>query len=215
MRRHHLRFPILCLVTDPEACRGRPLEQVVAVAVEAGVGLVQLRQKQLSARQLLQLGSSLLEPVRRWGAALVVNDRVDVALALGADGVQLGGGSLPVAETRRLVGQGMLIGASVHSLEGALQAEGEGADYLLLGTIFETRSHPGLEPAGPGLVSRVAGAVRVPVIAIGGIKPDNAGSVMAAGASGVAVITAILSAQDAAAATGRLLCSMTQAHGSC
>ncbi len=202
-----IRFhpPILCLVTDRTACLGRPLERVVAAAVGAGVNLVQLRERDLPARQLLDLGRSLLEPVRRGGAALVVNDRVDVALALGADGVQLGGGSLPVREARRLVGDGMLVGCSAHSLEDALRAEGEGADYLVLGTIFETRSHPGLQPAGLDLVARVAGAVRIPVVAIGGIREGNAGSVMAAGARGVAVITAIQSADEIGVATRSLL----------
>ncbi len=213
MQDNRLQLPILCLVTDPAACLGRPLEQVVAVAVEAGVGLVQLRQKELPARQLLDLGRTLLGPISQRGAALVVNDRVDVAMALGAQGVQLGGGSLPVREARRLAGDGMLIGASAHSLEEALRAEGEGADYLILGTIFETRSHPGLKPAGLGLVSRVAETVRIPVIAIGGISAGNAGLVMAAGASGVAVITALQSAPDVAAAVRQLLAAMKEGLG--
>lgn len=200
-----LNPPILCLVTDRTACLGRPLEQVAARAVEAGVGLVQLREKDLPARELLELGRSLLGPVRARGAALVVNDRLDVALALGADGVHLGGGSLPVDEARRVVGNRMLVGASVHSLAEAVRAEGDGADYLVLGTIFETRSHPGVRPAGPALVSKVAEAVRIPIVAIGGIVSGNAPSVMAAGASGVAVITAIQSAEDVELATRDLL----------
>jgi len=200
-----LQAPILCLVTDRTACRSRSLEESIAQAVGAGVRLVQLREKDLSARELLQLGGSLLGPVRKGGAALVVNDRVDVALALGADGVHLGGGSLPVGATRRLVGSQMLVGVSAHSLEDAIRAEQEGANYVMLGTIFESRSHPGLKPAGLGLVSRVAGAVRIPVVAIGGINEMNAPSVVSAGAQGVAVISAILSAVDVAAATRGLL----------
>lgn len=204
MRRGQLTLPVLCLVTDRSACLGRELEAVVAQAVAAGVSLVQLREKDLSARELLRLGRRLLEPVRAGGAALVVNDRVDVALALGAGGVHLGGVSLPVSEVRPLVGESFLIGASVHSREEALRAERDGADYLVLGTIFETRSHPGLEPAGVGLVARVAEAVRIPVVAIGGITGANAAAVIAAGASGVAVIRAIQSATDVAGATRRL-----------
>ena len=208
-----LQSPILCLVTDPEACLGRPIDRVVAAAVGAGAGIVQLRQKGLAARELLRLGESLLGTIRAHGAALVVNDRIDVALVLGADGVHLGGGSLPVADARRLVGASMLLGVSVHSLEEALQAEREGASYLVLGTIFETRSHPGMKPAGLALVTRVAGAVRIPVVAIGGITVDNAASVIGAGASGVAVITAIQSAQDVAAATRSLLAAMKESLG--
>ncbi|HZK66685.1 MAG TPA: thiamine phosphate synthase, partial [Chloroflexota bacterium] len=110
-----LRPPILCLVTDHGACCGRPLEEVVGLALSAGVGLVQLRARELPARQLLEVGRGLLGLVRSAGAYLVVNDRLDVALALGADGVHLGTGSLPVNGVRRMVGNRMLVGASVHS----------------------------------------------------------------------------------------------------
>lgn len=213
MARAHLQPPILCLVTDRAACLGRPLEKVVVGAVAAGARLVQLREKDLPARELLQLGARLLGPVRAGGAALVVNDRVDVALALGADGVHLGGGSLPVRAARRLVGDRALVGASVHSLEEAVRAEEEGADYLLLGTIFETRSHPGVKPAGTALIARVVAAVRVPVIAIGGINPRNAAAVMEAGAAGAAVISAIQSAEDVEGATRALLTAMSSPAG--
>jgi len=206
--------PLLCLVTDRAACLGRPLDSVVAAAVSAGVRLVQLREKDLSARELLHVGEPLLKLVREGGAALVMNDRVDVALALEADGVHLGGNSLPVKVARRVAGDGMLIGVSVHSIEEAARAEGEGADYLILGTIFESRSHPGTPPAGLSLVSRVSAAVRIPVVAIGGINAANAGSVVAAGASGAAVITAIQSARDVEAATRSLLRGMAKyLHG--
>ncbi len=196
--------PVLCLVTDRAACLGRPLETVVTEAVAAGASLVQLREKDLSARELLHLGRRLLAPVRASGALLVVNDRLDVALALGADGVQLGARSLPVREARRLVGDEMLVGASVHSLEEAVRAEEDGADYAVLGTIFKTRSHPGTPGAGVGLVAEVAAAVRIPVIAIGGITAANTPLVMRAGAVGIAVITAIQSAEDVTTATRAL-----------
>lgn len=200
-----LRPPILCLVTDRTACLGRPLETAVVDAVDAGVGLVQLREKDLSARELLELGRKLLGPVREGGAALVVNDRADVALALGADGVHLGANSLPVREVRRLLGDEALIGISAHSVEEVPRAEADGADYVILGTIFETRSHRGKQGAGLALVKEAASAVQIPVIAIGGITAANAGTVMAAGASGVAVITAIQSASDVGAATRALV----------
>ena len=199
-----LSTPILSLVTDRDACLGRPLEQVIGEAVRAGVGLVQLRGRGLTARSLLQIGLRLIAPIHEAGALLVVNDRVDVALAMGADGVHLGGGSLPVGVARRLLGPRMLLGASVHSHEEAVVAEREGADYLQLGTIFATASHPDLEPAGPALVERVAGAVRIPVVAIGGIDAGNVRQLMGVGASGAAVIRAIQSAPDVAAATRAL-----------
>lgn len=203
-----LRVPLLCLVTDRTACLGRPLENVVIEAVRAGVGMVQLREKNLPAMELLDLGKRLLGPVRAAGALLVVNDRIDVALALGADGVQLGRGSLPVREARRLLGDSALVGVSAHSLEEVVDAEAAGADYAVLGTIFETRSHPGSAGAGPVLVAEVTFSARIPIIAIGGITPANAGSVMSAGAAGVAVITAIQSASDVEAATRSLLQAM-------
>ncbi|HEX9017233.1 MAG TPA: thiamine phosphate synthase, partial [Chloroflexota bacterium] len=178
---------------------------MVAEAVGAGVSLVQLREKDLSARELVELGTRLLRPVRAAEAALVVNDRIDVALALGAEGVHLGAGSIPVAQARRLIGESGFVGMSVHSLDEAVRAERDGADYLVLGTIFDSRSHPGVHGAGPDLVRRVTSAVRIPVLAIGGITASNAGSVMEVGASGVAVITAIQSAPDVARATRALL----------
>jgi thiamine-phosphate pyrophosphorylase len=196
-----LGVPIVCLVTDRASCRGRLLEAVVGQAVAAGVNLVQLRDWSLSARELLDLGSALLDPVRACGAALVVNDRIDVAMALSADGVHLGRGSLTVGQTRRLVGEQMLLGVSVHGEREAKEAEGEGADYLILGTVFETPSHPGRKGGGLGLVTEVAAAVKIPVVAIGGIDAGNAGAVFAAGASGVAVIRAIQSAADVTTAT--------------
>jgi thiamine-phosphate pyrophosphorylase len=208
MAKIQLPTPILCLVTDCSACLGRPLDQVVAIAVGAGVSMVQLRDRNASARQLLELGRSLLPIVRRAGAVLVVNDRLDVASALGADGVQLGVGSLSVRDARRVAG-GMLLGVSVHSLEESVRAEMEGADYLVLGTIFETRSHPGKPPAGLPLVADVVASVGIPVVAIAGINPSNAASLMDAGASGVAVITTILSAEDVAEATRALLAAIS------
>jgi thiamine-phosphate pyrophosphorylase len=210
MRCDALKAPVLCLVTDRMACLGRSLESVVADALAAGITLVQLREKDLPPGRLLELGRKLMEPVRAAGGALVVNDRVDVALALGADGVHLGRGSLPVPEARRLMGNAALIGASVHTRAEAANAEAEGADYLVLGTIFPSRSHPDTPGAGPGLVAEVTSTVRLPVIAIGGITPANARSVMEAGAWGVAVITAIQSAQDVRSATGALLSSVRQ-----
>ncbi len=203
-----LRLPALCLVTDRSACLGRPLEQVVAAAVEAGVGVVQLRERDLPARELFELGSRLKGPIHAAGALLVVNDRMDVAMAVGADGVHLGARSLTVAQARRLCGDAMLVGASAHSVQEALRAETEGADYVILGTIFETRSHPDVMPAGAKLVTEAAGALAIPVVAIGGVNAGNAPEVMAAGAAGVAVVTAIQSARDVAVATLELLRAM-------
>ena len=157
--------------------------------------MVQLREKGLPAGELLALARELRR-VTEGKALLVVNDRVDIAMLCGADGVQLGENGLDVASARRLVGADMVIGRSVHSVEGAVKAEAEGADFLVLGTIFETASHPGGRTGGLGLVREVSGRVNVPVIGIGGITGSNAGGLVEAGAAGVAVITAVSMAGD-------------------
>ena len=165
--------------------------------------MVQLRERDAPAADLLRMARALRE-MTEGRALLIVNDRADVALAAAADGVQLGERSLPVEAARRVCGRNILLGRSVHSRDGARAAEREGADYLVLGTVFASRSHPGGEAGGPGLVREVADAVELPVIAIGGIDASNAGAVIEAGARGVAAIGAILGDTDPEAAARRL-----------
>ena len=177
----------------------------MSASVRGGVNMVQLREKDLSGRALLELGTRLKEALGP-KTTLIVNERVDVALACGADGVQLGEEGLSVSAARNLVGADMLIGRSVHSLDAAVSAEAEGADYLVVGTIFATGSHPGVRPSGVALLSDVAREVSVPFLAIGGINVQNVSQVMDAGASGAAVISAILGVDrpdDAASAMAR------------
>lgn len=208
----HLPVPCLCLVTDRRLCHSDPgeLEKVVAMAVEGGVNLVQLREKDLPGAQLLKLAEGLRK-VTEGSALFTVNERVDVAVACGADGVQLGEDGLPVTVARRVAGNGYLIGRSVHSQEGAVAAEAQGADFLVVGTIFPTSSHPGTEPTGPRLLSDIAGTVGVPCIGIGGVTAANVGDVMGAGASGVAVITAVLASHDPGQAAWELKGAMDAA----
>ena len=181
--------PVLCLVTDRRLCRGRELEQVVEAAVQGGCGMVQLREKDLAAGKLLKLASRL-RSITDGRTLLIVNDRVDVALAAGADGVQLPEEGLTVAAAR-LSGGGMLVGRSVHSVAGGVQAAADGADFLVAGSVFATASHPDAEPQGLGLISQLASVVDTPVIGIGGIDGGNVESVMRSGASGAAVIRSI------------------------
>ena len=157
--------------------------------------MVQLRKKDLPGRALLQVGQRLKQAIDGH-ALLIINERVDVAQACDADGVQLGEDGLPVPVVRRLLGKGKLIGRSVHSVEAAIQAQAEGADFLVVGTIFTTGSHPGAKPAGVGLLAEIAQQVRLPFLGIGGVTADNVPEVMEAGASGVALITAILNAPN-------------------
>ena len=189
------RLPGLCLVTDSSVSFHAPLEEVVAEAVSGGVGMVQVREKSLSTGDLYRL-AAMLRRVTLGKALLMVNDRLDVALAVEADGVHLPSHSLPTCVVKKVGGGGLLVGRAVHSVEEAVVAEGEGVDYLMLGTIYGTASHPGRAPSGPGLIEAVKARVRAHVYAIGGINASNAGEVMRAGADGVAVIRSILGAPD-------------------
>jgi thiamine-phosphate pyrophosphorylase len=191
------------LVTDRHQTRGRPLEEVVAAALDGGVNLVQLREKDLSARELYPLALRLRE-ITAGRALLLVNDRLDVALAVDADGAHLAGHSLPPAAARAALGPDRLLGVSVHTAAEAEAAAAGDADYLLAGTIYPSRSHPGVEGAGPHLIEHLREATDLPIIGIGGIIPRNAREVIVAGARGVAAITAITLAPDPAAAAARL-----------
>jgi len=171
------------------------LEDAVARAVEGGVEVVHLREKDLPPKELYHLAARLRK-VTLGRALLIINDRIDIALAISADGVHLSGDSVPTCVAKKLGADRLIVGRSVHSVEEALEAEAAEADYIILGTIYETASHLGLRPAGLGLVREVKAAVGLPVYAIGGIYASNAAEVVAAGADGIAVIRAILEAKD-------------------
>jgi len=205
-----LRLPTLCLITDRQRCGKSSLEDVVDAAIKGGVNLVQLREKDLPTGELLELAIRLRE-VTRGRAILVINDRLDVVQAAGADGVHLPENGLPVAIARWLLGQHTLIGRSVHSEEAAAEAEQAGADYVQLGTIYATESKPDAQPAGPDLVRKVSGAVAIPVLAVGGVHAENAAEVIEAGAFGASVISAIQGADDPQAATHQLVEAMSEA----
>jgi len=173
------------------------------------VDWIQVRDHQASARDLYELARAVVGICRPLGARVAVSDRLDVALAVGADAVQLGARSLPVAVARGLARASsspvdFRIGASVHDLNAARRAEAEGADWVTFGHVYPTASHPGEAPRGLAGLSGVVAAVSAPVIAIGGIDRSNVGEVLKAGAAGVAVISAILSAPDPGAATAEL-----------
>ena len=183
-------LPWLCLVTDRNRCNGRSLLDVVDRAVSGGVNLVQLRERDLPASQLYHLGVELRK-ITQGRAILLVNDRVDVAIACGADGVQLGEKGLPSEIAKELSKGKLLLSRSVHSLDSAEKALDGGVDLLVLGTIFPSGSHPNGETGGLDRIINVTAIADVPVLAIGGITAGNVGSVIEAGASGAAVITAI------------------------
>ena len=192
-------LPCLCLVTDrSRVAPARALEDVVAEAVAGGATMVQLREKDLPAAEMLDLACALL----------FVNDRVDVALACEADGVQLGESGLPVEAARRVSRGRLLLGRSVHSVEGAVTAETLGADMVIVGTIFPTASHPGVPAGGVRLLGQVSNVVDIPVLAIGGVTSANISSVVEAGASGAAVIGEIMASWTPLEASKALADSM-------
>jgi thiamine-phosphate pyrophosphorylase len=196
----------LCLVTDRTRTRGRDLVTVVAECLAVGLAAIQVREKDLGAADLAGLCRRLRPLTLDAEAMLIVNDRVDVALAVGADAVQRTSMSLSVRDMIAVADKRLHIGASVHALQEAVEAESQGADWVVFGPVYDTPSKRAYGPAqGLDRLHAVARAVGVPVIAIGGITPERVGDVRAAGAAGVAVISAILEADSPRDATARFL----------
>jgi thiamine-phosphate diphosphorylase len=196
----------LMVVTKPEPACGRSLPQVVAECVEAGATAIELRDKSATARELLEQADPLTEVVRAAGALFVVNDRLDVALACGADGVHLGPEDIPVAAAREVVPPGFLIGYSTDDPVEAATAAEDSADYLGVGAVYGTRSKEGLanEAIGPARVAEVLAAAGLPGVGIGGITSKNAQDVVRTGA-GIAVLGAVMDAPRPADAVRELL----------
>jgi thiamine-phosphate pyrophosphorylase len=196
----------LYVVTDRQLSSGRPLRLVVEAALRGGARAFQLREKDLSPRELYPLAMEMRQLTQTYGARLLINDRVDVALAVDADGVHLTTTSLPASIARQLLGPGRLIGVSTHTLTEAQAAAAEGADFVVFGPVFYTPSKaPYGAPVGIDALRAVRAAVNLPILAIGGVKKANLDQVLAAGADGIAVISAVISADDPMAASADLL----------
>jgi len=201
----------LYLITD-RAAAPRPPADVVEECLAAGLRAVQLREKDLEVRELLALATPLREATRHHAARLLVNDRADVALAAGADGVQRTHASLPVSALRGIAPAGFLVGASVHSEAEARDAAGQGADFIVFGPVYDTASKRRYgPPQGLAALEAVTRAVDRPVLAVGGLTPERVPEVLAAGAAGVAVIGAIYAAARPAEATKAFLDALGQA----
>ena len=187
----------LYVITDAALSRGRSHVDVVRAAIAGGATAVQLRDKTASTRELIQLGRALRALTGEAGVALIVNDRADVVLAVDADGVHVGQDDLPALDARRIVCAGKIVGVSAATIAEAQQAERDGADYIGVGSVYATGSKPDAgAPIGPAGLAPVARAVSIPAVAIGGINAENAAACIAAGAVGVAVISAVVSAGD-------------------
>jgi thiamine-phosphate pyrophosphorylase len=195
----------LYLVADADFAAGRDLAALVEAAVEGGVTVVQLRAKRLADGAFVELGLEIARRLKKTGVPLLINDRLDIALACGAAGIHLGQADLPVPVARRLLGPDAPIGVSVNTPEEALRAERKGADYVGAGPAYPTTTKEmSLPVLGPDGIRLIAGATRLPVVAIGGIVADNAADLASAGARGIAVISAILGAPDAKRAAEEL-----------
>lgn len=196
----------LYLITDRHLTLDRPLLPLLEQAMNAGVKAVQLREKDLDTRALIDLTGELLSVTRNYKSLLFINDRIDLVLALGADGVHLRSDSLPVRVARRLLGADRLIGVSAHSIEEVVRAQTDGADFVLLGPIYDTPSkRPYGDPIGVQALEEARRCSTIPIFAIGGVTADCVAEVQQHGAYGVAVVSAILTSEDVGAATRRLL----------
>ena len=204
--------PSLYVVLDRTAARGRDLVGLLAQALAGGSRMIQLRDKDWPSGRLLPLAEKLRAACAAAGATFIVNDRVDLALAVGADGVHLGQDDLPARAARPLLRPGMIMGISTHSLEQARTAQAEGADYVAVGSMFATTSKADFQLVGPDLMRKLRGEIRVPLVGIGGITPDNVSEVIRAGADGVAVISAVCAAKDPQAAAARFLAQIRAAR---
>lgn len=204
----------LYIVTDRQAGHGRGHLEMARDCLAGGADIIQLRDKTMTGRPLLSLAREMAALTRSYQAMFIVNDRLDVAMAAGADGVHLGQDDLPVAAARAIAPPSLIIGASVGSVQEAMAAEREGADYVALSPVFST---PTKHDAGPGhglaVLRDIKAAVSLPVIAIGGIGLHNVVDVIMAGADGVAVISAVLGADDVEAATRAMKARILQARG--
>lgn len=186
---------LLHLVTNRSLSRGRSLVEVVRDAIAGGVTCVQLREKECSTREFLFEAALLAELLKPLGIPLIINDRIDIALAVGADGVHLGQQDMPISHARRLGRPDWIIGISAETLEDAIRAEQEGADYIGVSPVFSTPTKTDTSPPlGLEGLRQIRAAVRTPLVAIGGIHCGNASEVIRAGADGVAVVSAIVAA---------------------
>ncbi|WP_440766727.1 thiamine phosphate synthase [Natronorubrum sp. DTA7] len=204
------------LVTQQSISEGRSTTDVVRAAIDGGVDVVQLREKETEARFRYDLGLELRELTADAGVDLIVNDRIDIAQAIDADGVHVGQSDLPVAVARDLLGPDAVVGCSTSTVEEALEAEAAGADYLGIGAVYGTSSKDVSaeeDAVGPERIAAIAEAVSIPVVGIGGITADNAGPVVESGAVGVAVISEITAADDPQAAAAALAETVETAKG--
>lgn len=194
----------LYLITDRKVLEGRDLLQCIEYAIKGGATLVQLREKSITAYDYYHLALKVKELVRKYRVPLIINDRVDIAMAVDADGVHLGPEDLPISAARALIGPDKIIGASANCIEEALAFESQGADYLGVGALFPTKTKDDTEHVTLEQLKEIKGIVHIPIVGIGGVNLQNASSVKASGVDGIAASSAILGSANIAGAAQTL-----------
>jgi thiamine-phosphate pyrophosphorylase len=194
----------LYVIIDRKSCGGRDPVCVAEEAIAGGADIIQLRDKDSTACEILEAGRAIRGLAKKNKALFIINDRVDIALALDADGVHLGQDDLPIESARSMIGREKLIGLSTHSLSQALDAQKRGADYIGVGPIFSTPTKPDYKAVGIDSIREVRDNIKIPFVVIGGIDRSNIDEVIAAGAGRVAVVRAVCGAEDVRGAAKRL-----------
>lgn len=204
---------LLYAVTDRAWTGSQPLARQVEAVLQNGATCLQLREKALDPAAFREEARQMAALCRRYGVPLIINDNVEVALACGAAGVHLGQQDMPIAQARRMAGPDLILGASAHTVQEALEAQAAGADYLGVGAVFSTSTKTDASPLPLTTLREICAAVSIPVVAIGGITETNLLQLTGCGAAGVAVVSAIFGAPDPGAATARLVRLVRQMTG--
>lgn len=201
----------LYVIIDHDVEQLLPVEEFTRQVIEGGATCLQVRSKQGSARSVLELARRVLKGASDSGVPVIVNDRLDLALAARAQGVHLGEDDLPVVEARRIAGSSLLIGASASSLAAALKAAADGADYLGVGAVFPTPTKPEAVTIAPGLIAEIRRRISLPIVAIGGINESNLKIPLGQGADGIAIISALRQCPSPGEVTARLKQAIAEA----
>ena len=195
----------LYLCTDRRLMTSPTIEASVESALRGGTTVIQLREKDCSSREFYELGLRVKKITERYNAPLIINDRVDIALAVGAAGVHVGQGDLPCKVVREIVGPDMIVGVSAATLDEAVQAEEDGADYLGVGAMYATATKTDTRPVSMEEILKIRAAVKIPIVVIGGINKQTLGNFKGTGVNGLAVVSAIVAQPDPEAAARELL----------
>ena len=193
------------LVTDRNVLKGRKLVEAIEESIKGGAGIVQLREKNVSSREFLNIAKAVKSITDKYDIPLIINDRLDIALAVNASGVHLGQEDIPCKKAREILGEDMIIGVSAHNLEEALKAEEDGADYIGCGAVFNTSTKKDTTNIKIGDIKKIREHINIKMVAIGGISEKNINQLEGTGIDGVAVVSAILSKDDIKKATEELL----------